>query len=542
MNGLWLLVRARLRRDRWHLVAWIAAIPGLWGLSALGVGAGFSTDDLRGLVQLIASNPALLMVRGAPTGDTLDAAIMVSLFSYLGVLAGLQATFLAVRHTRGDEDAGRAELVGAAPVSRLAPLVATWIAGLIELGLIAALLWAVASAVGGQPGRSALLALAILGVSLTFLVVGTLAALAMPTSRSANGLAAGVVLVAFMLRGIGDASGTLDASGVHVAPGLATWFSPIGWGALAHPYATEPWRPDATPLLLFPAAIVVFGAVSFAVAARHEIGASLVPERRGRATGSPLLGSPLGLTVRHQLGVTAGWLLATVFMSAAVGRMVPTIASTASDNPMVQLIVQLLGRTDGSADIVDVFLFAFAGIVAIIASAAGMQVVLHAKSEEEERGDTLFATPVPRAAWLASAMIVGAVTGLLVLGVFLVVAQASAATAGTDKWASLAAIVASLAPAIVAWVAIAALLVAVVPRIASPLSWVLLLGLMLIGEFGQLFGPDWDWVQNASPFHWLANPLEAAPDWGPTWWMLAGAAVAIVVALVWFRRRDARLA
>ena len=44
-------------------------------------------------------------------------------------------TFFVTRHTRADEERGRAELVGAAPIRRTTPLVATLIVGLLATAL-----------------------------------------------------------------------------------------------------------------------------------------------------------------------------------------------------------------------------------------------------------------------------------------------------------------------------------------------------------------------------------------------------------------------
>lgn len=65
------------------------------------------------------------------------------------------------------------------------------------------------------------------------------------------------------------------------------------------------------------------------------------------------------------------------------------------------------------------------------------------------------------------------------------------------------------------------------------------IGLLLAGDFAPLLGDAWQWVENLSPFHWVANPLAPDPDWTGTWWLLAVAALLLVVAAVAFRRRDA---
>ena len=71
------------------------------------------------------------------------------------------------------------------------------------------------------------------------------------------------------------------------------------------------------------------------------------------------------------------------------------------------------------------------------------------------------------------------------------------------------------------------------------LGWVLLIGLMLAGDFAPLLGESWAWIENLSPFHGVANPLAADPDWTGSWWLLGIAAALLAAAVVGFRRRDA---
>ena len=75
----------------------------------------------------------------------------LSVFGVVGV--AVMSMFIVVRHTRGDEDAGRLELVGAGAVGRLAALTSGLLTALLaNLGV--ALLVAVGLAVGGCPGST----------------------------------------------------------------------------------------------------------------------------------------------------------------------------------------------------------------------------------------------------------------------------------------------------------------------------------------------------------------------------------------------------
>ncbi|MCR8672084.1 polyketide antibiotic transporter, partial [Agrococcus sp. HG114] len=216
-----------------------------------------------------------------PAGTGLGAVMFVSTYAYLALMVGLMMTFFAVRHSRGDEDAGRAELVRGTAVGRWAPLASTLLAGAVELAIVCGLTLAVSVALGLPATGSALMALALAGVGLIGMLVGLLAGQVLPTSRAANGAAAIVVGAWFFVRGIGDALGEPSDDLTRVESAWPAWLSPIGWGAQAHPFADAPWEPDGTPLLLFVPAALLLGGLVAALESRRELGSALVAERHG---------------------------------------------------------------------------------------------------------------------------------------------------------------------------------------------------------------------------------------------------------------------
>lgn len=543
LTGAGQLLRAALRRDRFLVLLWVLGIAGLWAAVLAGLGAAFDEQARRGLVALLSAQPGLLLLRGAPAGTGLGAVMFVSVYAYLSVMVGFMMTFFAVRHSRGDEDAGRAELVRGTAVGRWAPLVATLLAGLVELAIVCAAMLAVSLALGLEAIGSWLLAGALAGVGLLAMLMGLLAGQVFPTSRSANGAAAMVIGVWFLMRGVGDALGEPSADLTRVTSAWPVWLSPIGWGAQAHPFAGEPWAPDGTPLLLFVPAVLVALALVLALESRRELGRSLLPDRLGSATGSALLGwhpagAPVGLALRLQRGAMLAWAVVAAVLGLMAGRLAPVIAGALDDIPQMRaMIAQLGGETGGDSE--TLFLVSIAAITGVIASAAAMQGVLRLRHEELLHGEFVLATTVPRTGWLASHLGIGALTGGLVLVVFTVVAGASIAVDGEGRWAVLRDIALTHVPLVAVYLAAAAALVAFLPATVAWLGWVLLIGLLLVGDFAPLLGDAWQWLENVSPFHWVANPLEAAPDWTGSWWLL-GIATALLVAAAWrFRRRDA---
>ncbi|WP_413317749.1 hypothetical protein AA0Z99_12230 [Agrococcus sp. 1P02AA] len=543
MTGTGLLLIAALRRDLLTVLLWLAAIAGLWAAVLGGLSAAFDEEARRGLVALLSAQPALLLLRGAPAGTGLGAVMFVSTFAYLAVMVAFMMTFFAVRHARGDEEAGRAELVRGTAVGRWAPLTATLLAGAVELLVVCGATLAVSLGLGLDATGSLLMAAALVGVGAIAMLTGLIASRALPTSRAANGAASIVVAAWFFARGVGDALGTPSADLARVEAAWPVWLSPIGWGAQAHPFADAPWQPDGTPLLLFVAVGSVLLGLVIAIEDRHELGRSLLPEPVGRARGSAMLGAsaagaPLGLTARLLRGQLLAWVLTGAALGVLVGRLAPVVAGAIADIPQLRVIVEQLGdHRDG--DSASAFIMALAAIAGAVASAAAMQGALRLRHEERAHGELVLATTVRRLGWLGSHVLLGGLTGVGVLAAFALVAGIVLSASGDDRWGELGAAVLTMLPLVAIYLAVGAALVALLPSTVAWLGWVLLVGLLLSGEFAPLLGDAWVWLERISPFHWIADPLAASPDWSGSWWLLGAASALLAVAAVGFHRRDA---
>ncbi|MCO4250666.1 hypothetical protein [Pseudarthrobacter raffinosi] len=123
-----LLIQAR--RDRIVLPAWILGIAFLGFAIAGAVATEFADESERAaIIGMSVASPAFRFIRGLPDGTSIGALVFFQGYSFTAVLAGLMSTFLVIRHTRTDEELGRAELVGSVPVRRAASLTATLILG-----------------------------------------------------------------------------------------------------------------------------------------------------------------------------------------------------------------------------------------------------------------------------------------------------------------------------------------------------------------------------------------------------------------------------
>jgi ABC-2 type transport system permease protein len=532
---LWPMLRLRLRRDRVQLPVWLLSLGLITLLSGIAVPASFgSTADREGLVQIAVGTPSILMLRGEPRGPAADALLFFSLFANLAAAVAFMSTFLAVRHSRAEEEAGRSELIGATVAGRVVPLLATVlfgvaanlaVGGVVALALVAAAL---------DPGGAVVTGVALAGTGIAFLGVGLVAAQLMRTSRGANGLAAAVVGLAYVLRAVGDAAGTPAADGLSLTSAWPSWLSPIGWGQHTRAFTEN----TPLPVLLSVALAAVLVVVALGLQSRRDSGSSVFAERPGHAGAGPLLSGSLGLAWRLQRAAILGWSLVGLLFGALAGSLGETVVDLMQQNPVFQNV--LVGLAGGPGAIIDLFTATLFSLVGVLAAAAAIQAVLRARQDEATGvAEALLSTRLGRIRWLLDALLVGIVAILAVL----VAAVAGAAVGLTqsadagDRIVSVLQAGAAQLPAALLLLAVAALLVAVLPRLSIGLSWGILVAAVVLGQFGDLLDLP-QWLRDLSPFSHTPVVAAAEPDWSGVWWMSALAVLLTAMAAGGIRRRD----
>jgi len=531
-----LLLRAYARADRWQLLLWVGGIGLLMLATTVAIGREFGDEDDRaGLVAIAAVNPAFLFLRGTPDGTGVGAVAFFQAFSFVAVLAGVMSTFLVVRHTRADEELGREELVAASASSRLAPLSAALLLGLgANLVLGAAVTLALAA--GGLEARGATLTgAACAAVGITFAGVAAVVAQLMPTSRSANGLSAAIVGGAYLVRGVGDALGTPNATLTQTTSAWPSWLSPIGWAQQVGPFG----RADAAPLLLNLTLAACLAALAIGLSARRDLGTSMFRERIGATHAGVFSRSLVGSAFRMQLPILLGWVVAAAVLGALAGVLAPTVADALASNAAVSDLVARLVSGTAHADAVDLFTTAILGMAGFLAAAAGVQAVLRLRSDESEgRAELLLAAPVKRGRWLATAVAVAAVSTMAVtVAAGFSAGLAFVGTGSPERFGSSAAAALVHAPAALVFVGTTAVVFAILPRRSVALGWGLLVTGLVLGQFGELLGLP-EWMQSVSPFHHTPGlPLETW-RWDPVLIMTTVAALLAASATGLVRRRD----
>ncbi|GGS28600.1 ABC transporter permease [Actinokineospora fastidiosa] len=523
LAGTGALVRLALRRDRILLPAWLLALVALAVTSAVATTDLYPTaESVAKAVSALNDTPAMVALYGrVHDPSSVGALAMLKALASGAVLVAALAVFLVVRHTRGEEEAGRAELLVAGPVGRSAQLTAAMVVvvgGSLLLGLASAL----ALAASGLPLSGCFaFGLAWAGVGVAFAAVAAVAAQAVASARGAAGLAFGTLALTYALRGIGDAMGEQWLS----------WLSPIGWAQAVRPFAGDRWWAGLLPLTFAVAAV----AAAYALAARRDLGAGLVPERAGPVSPGLGLRGPLSLAWRSHRGALAGWTAGFT----AYGLLVGAVAGSAGDMLSSEQARELFDKLGNAGSLSDSVLAAMLGVLGVLAAAHGVQAVGRAHAEEDAgRAALVLAGPVGRTRWLLGHIAVALVGSALVLVAAGVAAGAVHALrlGDADQFARVMGAALARVPAAWVLVGVAAVGYGVFPR-ASGAAWAYLIAALLIGEVGPLLGLDGA-VLGISPF----THVPALPGADAQWlslFALAGVAAALVAAgAAGLRRRD----
>lgn len=515
------LIRVALRRERVFLPVWLVALIA----TVLGTASSFASlydtpASRRALVTGLGDTPATLALYGRIYSDSVGGLVAWRLGGIALVLVALLNVLLVVRHTRADEESGRAELVLSAPVDRRAPLLAALLVAAAANAVLAVVVLLGLLAVGLAASGSAVLVLALALGGFAFAGVGAVAAQVASTARGATGLAGAALGVAYLLRALGDAG-----------PHWMSWLSPLGWCQQVRAFdAQRLW-----PLALVVAFAAAGVAVAWRIAAARDVGSGLLPERPGPPCGAPSLRGPLALAWRLQRGPLAGWAVSFALAGAAAGSVADSIRRAIGDSPGVRTLLRELG---GEKGVVDAYLATTLQVVGILAAVYAVQATLRLRSEETTgRAEPVLATPVSRIRWALSH------AGLAAAGCAVILAAAGLAAGvlhalQTGQSSQVGRVLAgALVQLPAAWVpaGLALALFGLAPR-ASAASWGYLALCLLLGQLGPVLHLD-AWLTDLSPFSHVPRLPGGEAGSGPLW--MAAVAVALAAAgLAGFRRRD----
>jgi len=528
LTGTRTLALFALRRDRIMLPAWAYVIVIGVCANAYTFARLYKTAASRAsLAATSSSNPALVFLYGRLNGDS-DGALTAWRYGvWAALFAALMTIFLVIRHTRADEESGRLELIGSARVGRHAQLASALAVAVVANVVVAILLSVALPFFGMPPAGSIAFALAVATCGLAFAGISAVAAQLTASARAARGIAIVVLGAAFLLRAVGDAAGP---SG----PSWLTWLLPLGWTELLRPFAGERWWVLLLPVASFAAGIVL----AFALTARRDLDAGLLPDRPGRPAAPAALRGPLSLGWRLQWPSLAAWAAGYVILFAVCGAAGKGIGQLVGTSGALRAEFTRLG---GQPEIVNAYLAGLMLLAGLLAAGYGVATVLRLRAEElGNLADPVLAGATGRVRWGLSHVLVAVIgmasllaTGGLATGLgYGLRAGAAGHWVATMLGSGLAELPATL---VVAGIAAAAFGLAA--RASAAVGWAALglaTALSLFGTVLQL--PRW--MLDASPFSHVPHLPGGAVSAVPLGWLSAIGLALIGLGLAGLRRRD----
>jgi ABC-2 type transport system permease protein len=530
LTGTGTLIRFNLRRDRIRIPAWIAGIA-LVQVSAPSTYEGIypTPADRLNQAAVVGDNPAMKAMTGPGHGldDYTYGAMMAN--EYLGfmvIFVALMSVLMVVRHTRAEEETGRAELVRATVVGRYAPLTAA-LATAAGTNLVLGLLIAVGMGSSGVESitwaGSVVFAAAFVAVGMVFAGIAAITAQLTQYARAAAGMAGALIGVAYAVRAIGD-----------VSDNALSWLSPIGWAQASAPYVDNTWW----PIILAFAVSAALAATAFALSGRRDVGAGLRAERTGATTASPTLGTPAGFAWRLQRSSLIWWTIAMLLAGLAYGSAVNVMEDYA-DNQVIQDMMASIGGATITQSWLSMIIALLAVICTVFAIIAGLRP--H-REETSGRAELVLATGLSRTRWVATHVTIALTGGtalLLAAGAGLGLGAATAMNDAGFFWDVIGAALA-YAPALWLTAGLAITVFGIAPR-AIGLAWAMLgyaIFVVYLGGLLQLPG----WMQNLSPYTHIPRMPADEFTATPLIVLTVIAAGLVTTGMLGFRRRDLQAA
>lgn len=447
----------------------------------------------------------------------------------LSIVGSVWGVLTATRLVRGEEEAGRFELLLAGRTTRRAA------AGqaMAGLGAGAAVLFALTALITVVVGRSSkvqlaapralFLALALVAPAVLFLAVGALLSQLAPTRRRAATYGGALIGVSFALRLIADAS---------TATGWLRWATPLGWVENAEPVA------HPSPLALVPIALAGALAVVVTLHLAHarDLGSSVLPERPDRPARLALLSGPGPFSLRLLLPSLLGWAVGAGVMALVMGYIAKPASGAITASATARQAIARLGASGTGASL---FLGATLVMVSLLVSLfVAAEVAAARATESDGHLDHLLVRPVRRTAWLAghAGLVAAGALGCGLVAALSAFAGVSIQRAGLGLGALVAAGCNLACPGLCV-LGLGVLVLGLFPRACSAAVYGLVAWSFLVDLVGSVAGLN-HWLLDTSLFHQVA----AAPA-EPVRWLTDGILVGLgalgaLGGVVAFARRD----
>jgi len=485
--------------------------------------------DREHLAAAFGSNNAASALFGpAPALQTAAGFTVFKSFMTLMILGAVWGLLTSTRLLRGEEEAGRWELLLTGQTTRrraAGHALVGLAAGVATIWVITAIITVLAgrdSKVDIAVGPALFFALTLVTTPIMFVAVGALTSQLAATRRQAATYAAWVLGASYALRLVAD-----SGVGMHAL----IWASPLGWVEELQPL-TSP-RPLAyLPIVAF---TVVVAMIAVHLTGRRDVGSSVFPDRVHASPRLRLLHGQVGLSIRLIRPTVVAWWCAIAATGLLMGLVAKAAGGTISGSS-VQTVFSRLGASGTGAEVyLGVTFLIQAVLVAFVAAGQASAV----RGEERDGHlDNLLVRPVSRPSWFGGRL--GAAVVVLLAGGVIAGVMTWIGTLTQDAGVGLGTLVGAgvnVVPPSICILGIGALAFGVWPRATSFVVYAVLGWSLLVEVVGGVVASS-HWLVDTSLFHQMAAAPAVAPNWTTGGAMVGIGAVSAVVGALAFRRRD----
>jgi ABC-2 type transport system permease protein len=445
----------------------------------------------------------------------------------LAIIGSVWGIFTSAKLTRGEEDAGRWEvlLVGAVTRKGAATQALLGMAAGVSALFVTTSIISVAVGRDAKVGISAdaavYFSVAIVSGAIMFLTVGAFCSQLSTSRRQAAGLSSVLLGASYAVRMIADSSS-----------GLAwlRWATPLGWIENLQPL-TNPHSVALVPIVAL-VAVMALGTVH--LAGRRDLGAGVLSDRSSVKVIRRLPTTPIGLTLYLSRSVVVAWAVSILAYGLLLGGIAKSGGKIITSTPSLRLAFARLG-VSGAEAYLSVALLIMAVVMSFIALG---QISAARKEESSGQLENLVVRPFSRTAWLGERIALGItvlVTGGLFAG-FATWVGAISDHANVHLSSLLSAGVNVAFPALLLF-GVGVLALGVAPRLVSIITYSLFVWFLLIELVGSEVKVN-HWILDLSAFHQMAASPAAPVAWTANATMGAIALASAIIGVEFFRRRD----
>jgi len=505
------------------------------GLFVTGQGLGYAetfTDEKSrtDLATSLSGAPALGILYGEPKDILSTAGYMVYRTTpIMGLITAIWGLMTVTKLLRGQEEDGRMEaIVTGSTTNRQASwhIFMGFIGSIVLSFTIAAL---IIVGVGRMPNVDAsvyaclLITAAIFLPGLLFAGVGVFVSQFSVMRRRALMYGLIPLAILFAMRGFANT--------------IEDWywlkrFTPFGWADKISPVS------DTQLVWILPFLLVIpIVAIGIYLVGKRDLGASLIKESETVKSHNFLLGSPLQMAVRQQIGIFAIWAVSGLFVSSLIAAIANIAANAVVDAPEIK---DVIGKLGGS---VDDMALAFLGtgiilVVLLLLLMVTVGITAIRKDEAKQYLDNLLVQPVMRSKWLASRIGVLAIASVVIaliteLATFLIANSLGIHVDAADLFL----VSIALTGTVIFTLGLGTLMYGFLPRFAATTMYTVIAWSFLVDVIQSIVKLD-DIVLKSSLFHYISPSLTETPDWATFAWLVSLGIVMAIVGIFAFTRRD----